>query len=141
MVNLTRSTVWVDVNGSTRQTILRGNATLSPVTTQLLALSNAAGFDCWEGPPSGPFGSATAATYQTVGDYAELVYTDAGGSLVYITLPAPVASIFMADGETVDATAIASLTAAVVGLVLTGSGAAVSAFVGGVRRAKLREYQ
>lgn len=141
MTDTSRSTIWIDANGRTRQTILRGNASLATVESDLLALSNADTQRSWEGPTAvNPAPAPVAATYQNVADYAVLVYTD-GTDLVYITLVAPQASIFLADGETVDPTAIAVLTGHVVGTVLTGSGSAVTSFVGGFRRRAGREYQ
>jgi hypothetical protein len=143
MADTSRSTVWVDVNGRTRQTILRGNATLAGVQAALAAISYAVPQRVWEGPTSFPAGTAVPGTYQNVADYAQLVYQDAGGDLVYITLPACAAAIFLADGETVDPAnaAIAALNAAVIGTVLTAAGGVVTAYVGGFRRRSGREYQ
>lgn len=144
-----RTVVWVDYNGFTRATYLTGNnggggsPTLASVESQLLALSNADEQSVWEGPWTvNPAPAPAAAVYQAVGDYAALTYQNTGtGELVYITLPAPKSTIFLADGETVDPTAIAALTTEVTAVIITASGAVVDAFVGGVRRARLREYQ
>lgn len=141
MVDTGRSVIWVDAGGRTRQTLLRGNASLATVQADLLALSNAALQREFEGPVT-VNGSPTPANsaYPNVADYAVLVYTD-GTDLVYITLPAPQSAIFLADGETVDPTAIAVLTGHVIGTVTTASGSAVTSYVGGFRRRSGREYQ
>lgn len=132
----------MDAQGRTRQTILRGNATLAGVEAALQGLSNADVTQSWEATPTINGAPApVAATYVAVGDYAALVYEDAGGSLVYITLPAPQAGIFLADGVTADPVAIATASAAIIGTVLTGSGLAAATYRGGYRRSKLREYQ
>jgi hypothetical protein len=142
MVDTSRSSVWVDSGGRTRQTILRGNATLAPVEAALITVSNADTQRCWEGPTQVNATPATTnATYPTVADYAVLIYQDAGGDLVYITLVAPQSSIFMADQETVNPAAIAAVSTAVIGLVTTGGGGVVTAYVGGFRRRSGREYQ
>lgn len=132
----------MDASGHTRQTILRGNASLATVTTDLLALSRADWQRCWEGATvinGAP--APTTGDYQTADDYAVLVYADGSGNQVYITLPAPNSSIFLADQETVDSVAIATLTANVTGTILTGAGLAVTTYIGGFRRKKLKEYQ
>lgn len=137
-----RSMVWVDANGNTRQTLLRGNASLGSVSVALLAHSYADWLLCFEGPTVQNMSPApTTGAYQNVGDYAVLVYTDGSGNNVYVTLPAPQSSIFLADQFTVDDTQIATIDAAVIGTVLSGAGSPVTAFVAGFRRAKLREYQ
>lgn len=138
----TRSTIWVDSSGKTRQTILRGNATLAPVALALAGQSNGDFQRDWEGATVvNPAPAPINATYNSVNDYASLVFTTAAGNLVYVTLPCPVSTIFLADQETVDPVAIATIIAAVVGTVIDGSGAVVTAFVGGFRRSSGREYQ
>jgi hypothetical protein len=142
-----RSIIWVDSQGRTRQTLLTGNApggglSLANVEAQLLLLSNAD----WQTDFEGALGvngapAPVAAQYPTVSDYAALVYTDAVGSLTYLTLPAPQAGIFLADGETVNPAALAALNAAVIGEILTSGGGAVTAYISGVRRKILKEYQ
>jgi len=142
LADTTRSSIWVDAFGRSRQTIVRGNASLASVEAALLAVSNADTQRCWEGPTQvNPAPSPVAADYQNVADYAVLVYQDASGDLVYITVPAPQSTIFMADGETVDPPAIAGVSAAVIGTVFTAGGSLVTAYVGGFRRRSGKEYQ
>lgn len=130
--------VWIDANGFTRLTLVNGNASLSGVQTQLVAASNADVLNSTEAtltvnPPFPPGG-----TYRTVGDAALLTFTD-GTNLVNITLPAPLAAIFLADQETVDITQIGAIIAAVVGTVQTASGGVVTGYVAGLRSTKKGE--
>lgn len=139
---LRRSVIWVDAQGKTRQTLLRGSATLLTVMSSVKSVSNADVLGDFEGTETiNGTPVPVAAAYATVNDFAVLTYETGAGTLVYITVPAPLSSIFLADGETVDATAIAALTTAVVGTVTDASGNAVTAFVAGVRRKLLKEYQ
>jgi len=142
VADITRSTIWVDFNGRTRQTILRGQFPLDGVELALISVSNADKQRSWEGLTVVNGSPApTAATYQNVADYAQLVYQDAGGELVYVTLPSPQESIFLADQETVDPAAIAAPSAAIIGTVITSAGGVVTAYVGGYRRRSGKEYQ
>lgn len=138
----TRSTIWTDAAGKTRQTIVRGNATLAAVLLALAAKSNGDFQRDWEGATIvNPAPAPVNATYNSVNDYAQLVFATGAGNLVYVTLPCPVSSIFMADQETVDPVAIATIIAAVTGTVIDGSGSPVASFIGGYRRSSGREYQ
>jgi hypothetical protein len=142
-----RSVVWNDAQGRTRQTILRGQEsviivpTLATVASDLQSLSNGAIQTAWEGDEQASVGTAVNAQYPVVSDYAVLVYADANGNKIYITLPAPQASVFLADGETVDPAAIATLSGDVIGLIVTNANMPVVTFIGGFRRKNLQEYQ
>lgn len=130
-----RSIVWVDANGISRQTLVAGNASLATVQTALLAKSNADVLTNFEGPLTVNASPAPiAAQLQSVSDSAVLTFATTGSSLLSVTLPAPVASIFFADMETVDSTQIAAIIAAVVGTVQTTSGVTATAYVSGMRR-------
>jgi hypothetical protein len=136
MAVLLRRIQWIDADGNTRTTQILGNASTLSVELTLLAASQADLLTDVEGnltvntTPAPPGG-----TYRNVTDEADLWYADAGGSIVQITLPAPTASIFLADQETVDTsnTLVAAITAQVVGTVLTASGGVVTNIVGGRR--------
>lgn len=98
------------------------------VADALLTESNAELFQYWHGELftlTTP--SPTNAPYPLVASIARLIYTT-GMNDVQIILPAPSASIFNADGRTVNPTAIASITAAVVGHVVDNAGNLVTAF-------------
>jgi hypothetical protein len=142
MADLTRSTIYVDVTGRTRQTIVRGNATLAAVQAAVLGVSNADYQKAWEGSTiinGAPI--PLPSQYQSVPDAAVLTFATALPSLVYLTIPAPQAAIFLADQETVDPTKIAVLAAAVIGTVIDSSGNVVTSYIGGVRRRQSKEYQ
>lgn len=142
MPNLKRSSVYVDAQGRTRQCIVLGNASLAGVEAALLGASNADIQQSWEATPVVNAAPAPInLPYASVADYVPLVFQDAVGGLVYITLVAPQSSIFQADGETVNPPAIAGIVTAVVGTVLTGNGMPAATFVGGTRRRSLKEYQ
>jgi len=134
-----RYMVWVDANGFTRLTLVNGTSPLSGVQSALLAQSNADVLNAVEGTLNAFTPAPPGGTYRTVGDAAILTFTDASGSLVDITLPAPLSSIFLADTVTVDSTAIAAIIAAVVGTVTTANGGVTTAFVGGLRTTKRGE--
>jgi len=85
--------------------------------------------------------STSTGAYQNVADYVQLVWLTVAGTLVYLTLVAPSSSIFMADGETVDPTAIAVLATDVIGSLQDDNGNLVASYVGGFRRRSGREYQ
>jgi hypothetical protein len=142
-----RSTIWTDAQGRTRQTITRGvnsligGATLATVMSSVGAVSNADWLRWFEGDENDQTPAPPGGTYLPVGDYAELQYLAPDGSILYLTIPAPLSTIFLADQETVDATAVASLTAQVTGCLVTSTNTMVTSFLGGVRRSKLKEYQ
>jgi len=130
-----RSIVWVDANGFTTQTQPIGNATLAGIQTALLAKSNADVSSEFEGALTvNTTPAPVAATFQSVKDAAFLTFTTTTTSLLTVTLPAPVSSIFFADNETVDPTQIAAIIAAVVGTAQTLGGATATAYLAGIRR-------
>lgn len=143
----TRSTIWFDAQGRTRQTITRGidsligGPTLASVQADVAALSNADWMRYWQGTENTQTPAPPGGQYIAVGDYAELLFSAADGSQLYVTIPAPVSTLFLADGETVDITQITTLISDVTGCLVTATGSHPTTFVGGVRRSKLKEYQ
>jgi hypothetical protein len=115
-------------------TALRGSASFATVETDMAAKSNAIVARWWEGPTTIPGGTAASAIYPSVRDVAELVFSTPVGTTVTVTLPAPLSSIFQADQETVDPVAIATLIADCLAVLTDGSGVAVTAYIGGIRR-------
>jgi hypothetical protein len=95
-----------------------------------------------------PVSPGTAATYQDVADKAMFFFTDAQGQLHRYQIPCPLASIFLADAETVDFTNaavkqfVADFTHTTFGgtapiasnAVVSRNGAVLTAAVGGQRR-------
>lgn len=129
-----RGIVWTDANGFTRLTLVNGNATLSTIMSSLKAKSNADVLNWWEGLLTVNGAPApVAAPFISTQDAAVLTYATTSTSLLKLTLPAPVASIFFADGETVDPAQIAAINAAVIGTAQTPQGATATAFVAGSR--------
>lgn len=123
--------IWVDAQGEQVLQLIVTVSGVSAIRTQLAALSNAGVKETSEGTIATFTPTTAVATYPTVRQTAQLIYRDAAGSLGRLLLPAPVSSIFLSDGVTVDPAAISSLNAAVIGSLLAGSSLPVAAFVGG----------
>lgn len=105
---------------------------LGTLATEIQAVSNALLREATFGPQNFLSGSPTVATYPTVRQTANLFFRDSTtGATARVYIPAPVSSIFLPDGVTVDPTAITALIAAVVAQVISGSGNLVDQFVGG----------
>lgn len=136
-----RSIVWIDVTGRTRQTIIHSQGSASALEVALESKSNAAVQMDWAGDTVFYTPTPVGGTYANVTDSAVLIFQDGGGLLVYLTLPAPLESIFHTDSETVDPAQVATITAAAIGTLCSASGALVTSFVGGFRRKAAREYQ
>lgn len=136
-------TVWIDVNGFTRLTLINTTTGAATIFADMLALSNAdwsnlneTGFTV-NGAPA-----PTAAQFQTVSDAASLMFLGPAGEKTRLQLPAPHAGIFLADTVTVDPTAISTLIGHCVGTLAVSSGLAVVSFIGGLREPTSREnYQ
>lgn len=133
MTTYYRSTIWIDRNGRTRQTILSGNATLTGVVDALLNHSVGGISNGWESTPVTPTAEPSTGPYGIVADWVQLLFTTAAGSLIRVTLPAPNSNIFFSDDETVDPSAIADIIAAVVGTLTDSAGNAAIAYISGVR--------
>lgn len=134
MATQRRTVVWVDASGRTTGTLLTTVAGAAAVQAALEAKSNAAPQAYWEGDlevTAGP--SPVSATFPSTRDGAALVFETASGTLVTVRIPAPVASIFMADGETVDNSQITSIIAQVIADVVTSDGVVITQYVAGRR--------
>lgn len=129
-----RSVAWIDAGGRTRQTITRTSTTASAIMSTLQGHSNAGVLEWFEGPDNQLFGTGVNATFPDVADAAILTFTTAIGTLVTLTLPAPKLAIFMADGATVNPSAIADIIAAALANLVDGAGNPVTAYVAGIRR-------
>lgn len=104
--------------------------------TELQAKSNALIRQTSIGPNTFLSGTPTVGTYPTVRQTANLQFRDSTtGSVARVYIPAPVSSIFLPDGVTVDPSQITALISAVTAQVLAGSGNVVDTFVGGVLEA------
>ena len=123
--------VWVDAQGEQVLHLIVTASGVSSIRTQLQAISNAVVIEDSEGTIVTFSATPTVAVYPTVRQTAMLQYRDATGSIGRLLVPAPVSSIFLSDGVTVDPAAITALNAAVIGSLLAGSSNPVTAFVGG----------
>jgi hypothetical protein len=134
-----RTVVWQDAQGKTGTTILTSLAGAGVTMGALSAnFTNATPIQWWEGLVTVyPAPLTVNATYPNVQDAARFVFADAGGNIASVTLPAPVASLFLADQETVDLTnvQVAALAAVVASeLVHPTSGQPLTTLWGGRRR-------
>jgi hypothetical protein len=133
-----RSTyVWTDAGGRTATMLLTTSGSGATTAAAIAAKSNAAIIQAWGGTLYvAPSPAPTAGTYRDVADVATLFFRTAAGDVVKVAILAPLASIFLADGETVDSTQIAAIISAVLTNVVTSGGAAVTQYVGGLRNNK-----
>lgn len=128
-----RYIVWVDAGGRTRVTIPCSNPDNAAIMAAMEAKSEAGVLNWFEGPRNFLSPTPAGGVFADVVDLARLTFTDAGGNLTTLALPAPTLSIFEADSVTVDPTQIAAIIAAAVGSLCTASGGLVTAYVGGTR--------
>lgn len=128
-----RFIVWIDLQGRTTTSIPAADPDASGIMAALLNHSGAAVQQWFEGVPTFPGATPSGVLLPDVADLARLTFTDAGGSLVNLSLPAPNAGIFEADTVTVDPTTIADIITASVGVLVSAAGNPVTAFVGGLR--------
>lgn len=126
-----RTCIWTDANGNTQLRVIRGNASLSTIMTQLQNYSNAIVSEYWEGTDTLTGSTPATSAYLSGKQLVMLNFTDGAGSNSRLLLPAPATSIFNADGTTVSALAIGPLIAACVGTLLCPSGNSATAFVDG----------
>lgn len=123
--------VWIDAQGEKVLHVITTDTGVGAIETALEAKSNAGVVECWEGLDELSSPTPTAATYPTVRATVVLTFTDGVGSFAKLFIPAPVSSIFAADGVSVDPTQIAGIIAAAVGHLVCGSGNVATAYVGG----------
>lgn len=149
---LVQTYTWRDARGHTSVTKLYVENDSVPANertrgltlgTDLQGLSNAF-IERTHGPytsPAGPVAYGTQADFGSIEDKAVLTFEDTGGGLHRIKIPAPLASIFLADGETVDNsnTAVALFITDMIALARTRDGVAFIAMPAGIRtRVKTR---
>lgn len=128
-----QTTVWLDAGGRTTAILLTTNAGAAVVNASVASFSNAGIQQAWEGPLVVAVPAPVAAQYPGVLDRATLFFSTAAGSVVKVQIPAPLASIFLADQETVDPAVIAALIALVIANVVTDAGVPVTSYIGGTR--------
>lgn len=127
-----RDLIWIDAQGENVLHILTGASDMAAVQSNLIALSNADVLTFWQAVESIRTPTPSTGIFPTVRVQAVLTFRDSTtGSLARLFIPAPKESIFLADGSTVDPTAIGGLISAVEGTIIAGSGNPVDQFVGG----------
>jgi hypothetical protein len=125
------SVVWNSSDGlSTVRTIATTDGAITILGT-LEDFSNAIGFQRWESDVTVNSETPSTDAYLSVTQIAVLLFSDDSGNLARLSLPAPLSSIFMADGSTVDPSTITSIISACIGNLLTGAGTEVTMFKGG----------
>ena len=126
------SGVWLDIGAQTTMRYVdTSDDTGHLVAVALEEYSNAALFQYWDGQLfTASMPSTSSLAYNQTQTVARLVFTT-GTEDVSVVLPAPLLSIFMSDGRTVDPTSIPDIISAVVGHVVSNAGNLVTAFVTG----------
>jgi hypothetical protein len=126
---------WVDITGGKKSTMVRTVLNTANILTQMSILSRAQMIGAVLGDRL-PYADALPGlglTYPDVADAAILTFQMSNLQLNRLAVPAPKSSLFLADGETVDATAAtAIINACSVGL-RTLDGAAVLRYISGKR--------
>ena len=139
MADQARTIIWIDSAGFTTQTLIRSNPDAGTIQAKMLLHSNGDVLNWWEGPPNiNATPTTTNAVYVTVADQARLLFLDSANSIVTLNLPAPQSGVFLADGVTVDPSAIADLITAFIADGQSAAGNAIVSFVAGnLRRSKV----
>lgn len=138
--NTARVTFYVSPSG----TLTTQNAAAVAVITALDALTNAHRYSA-TGPATEaaqPVVYGTNSSYASVEDKAIFTFTTATGAIHRFQIPAPLASIFLADGETIDSanTLVTAFNSAVVANVVSRDSDAVTFGANGTRiRRKARK--
>jgi hypothetical protein len=132
MPDQTMSVVWIGVAGDLTVNRIRTATGASTILADLLAQSNADKLNTWEGDltvngsPAPPGG-----VYAGLSSIANLVFLCADGTTAQLKLVAPLLSIMLADGVTVDATMITTLIADCIGNLQSPTGSLATAFLSG----------
>lgn len=131
-----RSVVWTDANGYGVITKIVSQSGASSVVGDLQALSNAGVLQYWESSVTNVGDAPLAARFQSGADRAALVFLCADTTNYVVIVPAPKATIFDADQETVDLTnpdVVAFAFAAVTAPLCNSTGSPVTVLLAGTR--------
>jgi hypothetical protein len=125
--------VWADLTGRTRLTIIKAATNPCTILNAAQAVSNAQVLYNWDGTIDPAIGTTTAAQYQAVQQWVELMFQTGAGTILRLTVPAPMISAMKADKITVDPAnaGIISLVAAAIGNLSDGSGNTAAVYLGG----------
>ena len=127
-----RSVLWVDAGSRATITLIRTSTGGATIQADVQAKSNAGVLNEWNGTLVTTAPSTSAAQYPSVTQQATLVFQCADGTTARIDIPAPVLSIFLSDGVTVDATTITTLIADCIGNLLSTSLSPATAYLSGI---------
>jgi hypothetical protein len=131
-----RSVVWTDANGYNTITKIVSQSGASSVVGDLQALSNAGVLQYWESPVTNAGLAPTAARFQSGADRAAMTFLCLDATNYVVIVPAPKATIFDGDQETVDLTnadVIAFAVAAVLAPLCNNAGSPVTVLIAGTR--------
>lgn len=137
MARVNRSVLWTDAGARATLSLILADPTGAGIQGALLAKSNADYLEYWEGPLTingapGP----VSAQYPSVLQQAVLTFECGDGTIAKVALPAPKASIFLSDGQTVDATQIAGIIAACQAALISNTGSLAVTYLSGILTAK-----
>lgn len=134
---------WYDVGGvAAKMTILVAASVLDPsgaaaatITAAIAAVSKAVSVARTLSFYASVSDTAAQASYGDNEDKAALKFKDEDGQYHVYEIPAPLSSIFLADGKTIDSanSAVLDLISVVTGTCVTKAGRAITSFVGGKR--------
>jgi hypothetical protein len=128
-----RTTFWADQAGQRAITHFDYAGDASTFFDQYQAFSDAHVQDWFEGPLHRLRLGILTFPYNAVEDIAVLTFSDNARNKTKLILPAPVLSMFLPDGKTVDPAAVATLVADCLGNLMTQANTVVTRFVGGAR--------
>lgn len=126
------SIIWVDAGGRSTITAIRTSTGASGILSAILADSNGDFLNKWEGTETvNATPTALDLQYPSIMQQAILSFLASDGTIARVSIPAPNISIFLADGQTVDPTAIGGIITACVGTLAAPSQALATSFIGG----------
>ena len=127
-----RSVVWVDAGGAIGITRITSSAGAAATQAAIVAASHTDYVNYWEGTiVPNPTPTPTPGDYSGVQSRANLIFACADGTAYTVQILAPLRSIFMADGTTVDPTnpLVVSLVTAAIAELTNPAGSPVTALV------------
>lgn len=131
------SSVWQDITGAQRITLIRANLSGGGIQSQMAAISAAGLWQYWQGTLFSPSTAPTAGNVYTGGDLAIFNFSCADGTEASIRVPAPLSTIFLADGRTVDPAGLAApLITACIGELVSETGSLAVAYLSGYRKSR-----
>lgn len=128
----TMSVIYLDANGYETIRAIRTASGASAILAAILTKSNADYVRYWESTETANGSpSPIAATYIQGNWCAEVWYTCVDGTLARLLIPAPLRTLMLADGRTVDPTQMNLINSQCVGHLLSSSGSPAVGFQAG----------